>query len=363
MNLSDISKFRLKNQQIADTKFKTVKDIVGWMGAMQAQDFSMAKWAIGVRLPGSTDKAIQESFNKGQILRTHLLRPTWHFVSEDDIYWILELTAPHIKASLKSRNKELGLTKETFDKSNEIIERVLTGGKYFTREEIIDAIEKAKIHIDNPQAYYHLILNAELDGIICSGPIKGNKQTYALLSERVSKKKILNRNEALAELAKKYFTGHGLATLQDFVWWSGLPVADARKSLELSKLEIVSEIIGSRIYWFSKSFPLSYSSDTEKDAVYLLPAFDEFIISYKDRSASIPIENQKKAISSNGIFRPVIALNGQVIGVWKRTTKKNKTIIETHFFQSPNKSRKSLIEKEAATYGQFLNQETEIAVG
>lgn len=357
MNPKDIANIRLINQQITETKFKTVKDLVGWMGAMQAQDFNMAKWAVGIRLPGSTDKEIQESFNKGEILRTHLLRPTWHLVSADDIYWILELTAPHIKASLKSRNRELGLIKETFDKSNETIEKVLTGGKHLTREEIINVIKKVKIHIDNPQAYYHLILNAELDGIICSGAIKEKKQTYTLLNEKVPKKKTLNTNEALAELAKKYFTSHGPATLRDFVWWSGLPVSDAKKSLELVKSDIISEKIGSQTYWFSRLFS---SPDIKDESVYLLPAFDEFIISYKDRSASISIENQKNAISSNGIFRPVIVLDGQAIGIWKRTTKKNKIIIETHLFKAPAKRIKSLIEKEVETYGCFFNQKTEI---
>ena len=352
-----IARQRLHRQQISYSKFRSPHEVAEWLGAMQGQDYNMAKWAIGVRLPGSTDKAIEEALAKGKILRTHLLRPTWHLVSADDIHWMLELTAPHIKPLLKSRHAELGLTQAIINKSYGVLEKALTSGNHLTRDEIIGALGKAKLHINSSQAY-HLLLRAELDGIICSGAMKEKEQTYALLAERAPKKKILGRDEALSELARRYFTSRGPATLHDFVWWSGLPVADAKKSLEMTKGDIASEQIGSQAYWFSRAFS---SPDGDKDSLHLLPAFDEFIISYKDRSPSFPVENQKNAISSNGVFKPVIVLNGQVIGIWKRTTKKNKTIVETHFFQPPNKTTKILMEKEVAAYGQFLNRTTEIA--
>lgn len=352
MNLSDVVKLRLANQQIAGTKLKTVKDIVGWMGALQAQDFNMAKWAIGVRLPGSTERTVRESFDKGEILRTHLLRPTWHFVSADDIHWLLELTAPHIRASLRSRHKALGLTREICAESNGIIRRELAGGNLLSRKEMIAALKQAKMPLHDPQGYYHLLLNAELDGVICSGAIKEKEPTYALLTGWAPKKKTINRNEALAELAKRYFASHGPATMQDFTWWSGLPATDAKKALEMAKPDLASETIGPQLYWLAKSF--SPPRAIEKDAVVLLPAFDEFILSYKDRSAAILIENQKKAISANGIFRPVILLNGQAIGTWKRTIKKNETIVGAHFFRSADKNIKDLLVKEAARYGRFL---------
>ncbi len=160
MNLTDIAKIRLISQQIAETKFKTVKDIVDWMGAMQAQDYAVAKWAIGVRLPNSTDQVIETAINNGEIIRTHLLRPTWHFVSADAIYWMLELTAPQIKASLKSRHKELELSETIFAKSNTIIEKALRGGKHLTREELMAELGKGKIATDDNRAS-HLLLRAE----------------------------------------------------------------------------------------------------------------------------------------------------------------------------------------------------------
>ncbi|MBI5538803.1 MAG: AlkZ family DNA glycosylase [Bacteroidia bacterium] len=358
MTLTDITNIRLISQQIAATKFKTVKEIVGWMGAMQAQDYAMSKWAIGVRLPNSTDKEIEHAADNGDIIRTHLLRPTWHFVSAEDIYWLLELTAPRISASLKSRHNELELTESLLKKSNTIIRRMLTGGNHLTREELISEISKANIPVDNNRAS-HLLMQAELDGIICSGAIKNKKQTYALINERVAKTNNLTREQALEKIARKYFNSHCPATLYDFVWWSGLPVSDARKALEMIKSDLVSEVIGSETYWFTNTFSLFQ----EDNNAYLLPAFDEFLISYKDRSASFQFVNQKKVVSENGIFRPVIIINGHVIGIWKRSIKKEKVIVETFFFQSQNKVVKSLVEKTALDYGYFLDKKAEVIHG
>lgn len=352
MNLTDIANIRLSSQQIAGTKFKTVKELAGWMGAMQAQDYHMAKWAMGVRLPESTEKTIEAAIDHGEITRTHLLRPTWHFVSADDIHWMLALTAPQIKTSLKSRHKQLELSETIFNKSNTIIESALSEGKHLTREELVVELEKAKIATSDNRAS-HLLLRAELDGIICSGASRGKKQTYALLEERVPKSKPLSKEEALATLAGKYFTSHCPATLQDFAWWSGLPVTDAKNALELVKSDFVSETIDSQTYWLTNSFSIP---GTAKESVHLLPAYDEFIISYKDRGASLSFENHKKAVSNNGMFWPVIVINGKVTGTWKRAIKKDNVLVETQFFEHPDKTAKSLVEEASERFGRFLNR-------
>jgi hypothetical protein len=356
MKLKDITNIRLRSQHITETKFKTAKEIVSWMGAMQAQDFNMAKWAIGIRLPGSTEKIIETAFNYGEILRTHLLRPTWHFVSSDDINWMLDLTASHIKASLKSRWKELELTENIFNKSNTIFKKALKDGNYLTRQELVSKLENAKISTEGQKAA-HLLLRAELDGVICSGVLKAKKQTYALLKERVPKSKIVKREEALEKLARKYFSSHGPAALKDFVWWSGLPVADARHSLEMIKRDFIPEKVDLETYWFANSFP---SSGSFRKSVYLLPAYDEYIISYKNRSAAITFENHRKAISNNGIFRPTIVLNGQVAGIWKQLIRNKKIIIKTEFFNSFIKTNRLSIRKSLEAFGFFLNMKTEI---
>ena len=356
MTLADISNIRMISQQITTTKFKYVKDIVGWMGAMQAQDYAMAKWAIGIRLPGSTDKEIETAIDNGEIIRTHLLRPTWHFVSAEDIYWLLELTAPRIKASLRSRHKELELTESLVTKSNNLIREALAGGNHLTREELISKLEKAKISTDKNRMS-HIMLRAELDGIACSGATKDNKRTYALLDERVPKPGNLTRETALKKIAEKYFSSHSPATLQDFTWWSGLSAGDAGNALEMVKSNLVSEKEGKKTYWLTNSFSIP---KTTNYSLNLLPAFDEFIISYKDRSASLSLVNNKKVVSENGIFRPVIVMNGQVTGLWKRTIKKEKVMVETDFFRPPDKLVNNLIEKEAAAFGNFLGKKPEV---
>ena len=358
MSLTDIANLRLISQQIAGTTFKTPKDMVAWMGAMQAQDYAMAKWAVGIRLANSTEQVIETALNNAEIIRSHLLRPTLHLVSADDIYWMLELSAPQIIASLKSRHKELELSETVFTKSNLIIERALSDGKHLIRGELIAELRKAGITTDDNRAY-HMIVRAELDGIVCSGARRSGVQTYALLAERVPKTKRLTKEEALASLARKYFSSHGPATLADFVWWSGLSTSDAQRALEMVQSDLVSEAIDSQTYWFSN---IASIPKTDGDRAYLLPAYDEFIISYRDRSASLISENFKKAVSSNGVFRPVIVVNGQVTGIWKRTIKKDKVIVETEFFKQPHKTRMSLIDKAVVPYGQFLEKKVVIGI-
>jgi hypothetical protein len=357
MNPTEIAHIRLASQQIKNTKIDSVKELVSWMGAMQAQDYYMSKWAVGIRIPDTTDKDVETVMNNGEVLRTHLLRPTWHLVSADDVHWMRELTAPQIKSLLKSRHKELELTEAILSKSNSIIEKALSYGDHLTREELMAELGKLNI-ITNENRSSHFLLVAELNGIVCSGISRGKKQTYALLHERAPMTKPLNRDEALARLAQRYFTSHCPATLQDFVWWSGLSVADARHGLEMVKSHFISETVGKSIYWLTNSFSLP---NMGKTPVFLLPAYDEFIISYRDRSASLPAENQKHAISENGLFRPVIVIDGKVTGLWSRTTKKDKVLLETKFFQLHDERQQRAIEEASKAFGRFLDKKVEIS--
>jgi hypothetical protein len=356
MTLDEISNIRVISQKIASADLNTANEIAAWMGAIQAQDYSMAKWAIGVRLSDAKDKIIEESFNKGEIIRTHLMRPTWHFVSDEDIYWMLELTAPHIKSSLRSRHKQLELSGSVIKKSNSIIEKSLSGGLTCTREELGKEFIKARIKTDDNRLS-HLLLLAELDGIICSGPIQNGKHTYSLLPYRVQRKNVLTRDESLAELAKRYFTSHCPATIQDFAWWSGLSRKDALRAVESVKQIFITETVDSGKYFLPDRFQADGHKQT---SVYLLPAYDEFLISYRDRSASLSLTDNKKTVSVNGIFYPVIVVNGQVTGLWKRSVKNNRAIIELNLFHKPAKAIRDLIEIKATIAGKFFTEDTEV---
>lgn len=361
MDLREIAFLRLKNQQLAGTTFKTPKQLTGWMGAMQAQDYNQAKWAIGVRMPHLDENQIEEAFNKGEIIRTHIMRPTWHFVSADDIYWMLELTSPQIKSVLNSRHRELGITELLVNKSYLAMEEALNTNEQgaMTREELLEELGRAGIPTDLQRAS-HFMLRAEIDGILCSGPLKGKKQTYALLNKRVPQKITLTKEEASARLAKNYFLSHGPATLADFIWWSGLPAQIARNALESIKNDLHSVRIATDTYWFSGK-----AAKTGKltDSVYLLPAFDEFLISYKNRSASITAEDHKKAISNNGIFRPVVLVNGQISGLWKKVVKKDRIIIETEYFRPHNDTERQSVAKAVELYKHFAGKKAELQLG
>lgn len=358
MKPSDISLIRLLNQHIAGKRLTTPKEIVSWMGAMQAQDYPMAKWAIGVRLPGSTDRSIEAAIDNAEIIRTHLLRPTWHFVAAEDIYWLLELTAPQIKAAQSSRDRDLALTEAVYARSNTTIENALSADGHLTREELIAELQKAGIATDQNRAS-HLFARAELEKIICSGATRKGKPTYALLSKRVQKARELTKEKALAELARRYFTSRGPATLQDFTWWSGLAARDAKHALDLVKSDLNPETIDGRTYWLTPDFTVPTFSHT---SVFLLPTYDEFILSYANRGASIPSEQEQhmKEISDRGVFRPIIVVNGQVSGIWKRTIKKDTIIIEIQPFTLTDQSTQELIHHAASQYEHYIGKKLEI---
>lgn len=343
------------NQEIQHQHLSVAKHLVAHMGAMQAQDYAMAKWAVGLRMQTADDASIVEAYNKGEIIRTHLMRPTWHFVSCDDVYWLLELTAPQIKTLCKSRDRQLKLDEVIYSRSNAILEKALGGGVNLNREELTRLYLDANIRT-NENRLSHLLMRAELEGIICNGAIKQNKLTYALLSEKVPVRKLLSREESLFELATRYFTSHAPATLRDFIWWSGLSVSEARKAVEMIRPFFFSETIDGVEYLFRNDQPDIF----QNDSLYLLPAFDELLIGYTNRSATINSVDNPKAISNNGMFRPIIVENGRVTGVWKRTTQKMKIMIEVTFFSGASDFVMNALESEIKKQALFLSKETEL---
>ena len=356
MNTTDIKATRLVSQQIAASQFKSPKDLVSWMGALQAQDYNMAKWAIGLRVPKATVKTVEKAVDRGEIIRTHVMRPTWHFVAAEDLHWMLELTGPKILRSMKGRNKQLGLTDAIFKKSNKLLEKLLLAHKHLTRDELVTELKKAKLPLDE-QRSSHLLVHAELNGLICSGAHKKGLPTFTLLHDWVPKKTSLHREEALAKLAQKYFNSHCPATVQDFCWWSGLTLNEARQAVEMIKTDLITEKDGSQTWYLANTF--SSPPKTEKSA-WLLPAFDEFLISYKDRTNILAVKHHNKAFSNNGIFWPLMLVNGTIAGLWKRSIVKDKVVIATDFFRRAGKTEKQLIEKAAQRFGQFLDLTPEV---
>jgi hypothetical protein len=338
-----IAEIRQVSHQLSRTDYTTPSQIVAHFGMMQAQDFNSVCRAIGARLGGCTEKSIQEAFNKGEILRTHVLRPTWHFVTPENIRWMLQLSAKQIMQSMKSRDRDLGITDEFYVNCYRIIEKALEKENDLTREELTKALHDAGMKPDTPQMN-HALTGAEANGIICSGVMREKTQTYALLEKRVPPAKPLTEEESLAKLTRIYFTGHAPASLPDFVWWSGLTVGEARRGLQAVQREFISETVNGQMYWM----PDIHFQPPENE-LHLLPAFDEYIVGYRDRTAVITSENHVKAISSNGVFRPVIIKDGKVIGLWKKAASGKKKITVAPF-EPVDDATQQLIEKAAENF-------------
>ncbi len=345
----DVTQLRLLNQRLTGKKFIKPDEVVGWLGAVQAQDYPAAKWSLGLRLKHATDFSIEQAFNKGAILRTHIMRPTWHFVLPQDIRWMTELTAPRVKTLLAHYNRKLELDDALFKKSNAVLIKFLQK-KHLTRKELKSTLEDVGIKTD-VQRLAHIIMWAELDALICSGPRIGKQFTYALLENRVPKTKKLNHDESLAKLSMKYFLSHGPAQLKDFSWWSGLTVKDSVKGLDFIKSKLINENVNGKTYWFAKNSP---KIEKQNIQVFLLSIYDEYTISYKDRSDLSEKREIEKMISMGNALTAVVIINSKVAGTWKRISSKNKVAIKLSLFRKLDKSEQEALQSEAIRYGKFL---------
>lgn len=351
MTHQEISHYRMASQKLYQENQCSPQEIVQHFGAMQAQDYAMAKWAIGSRCTAS-EKEIEEAVNSAKIIRTHILRPTWHFVSADDIYWMLDLSAPQVKRFTASAAKKFGYDEKKLNQTNDAIEKLLAGNNHLTRDEIMQELGIKKTSSEDFLSAA-IMMNAELDGLVCNGRMKGKQITYALLEERVLKPKTkLTKEEGLAKLAQRYFESHGPATALDFSWWSGFAPTICQKAINAIKLQLNNITIDNQTYWLGKDFP---SENNFRESVHFLPAFDEILISYKTREASFTGDHQSKTFTNNGIFKPIILENGKVIGIWKRTIKKDHAKIETEFFNETENSKKEILFEAIKSFETYLD--------
>jgi hypothetical protein len=358
----DLRHIRLHNTGLSTSPFKTPEETVAHLGAIQAQDFAAAKWSVGIRMQKATDENIEKSFNEGKFLRTHVMRPTWHFVLPEDIRWMLELTSPRVKKILAPYDLKLEITKEVISKSQVVIEKALEGKKNLTRAELADHLEK-KMLPARGQKLAHILVYAELNALICSGPRKDKQFTYALLEEIVPKSKKLNREETLAKLSLKYFTSHGPAQNRDFAWWSGLSLKDTDEAIEFIQSKLTQFSLNGKTYWFSpETEDENFNSSALNSAkqAFLLSIFDEYTIAYKDRSDISEKRDIERMISMGNALTAVIILDGKAVGTWKRILKENSVEINLTPFKKLNGYELEFIKKAAEKYGKFLKKDVSI---
>ena len=402
-----IPTIRLHSQQLINPVFNNPKDLVSWMGGIQAQDYTMSKWAIGIRLKAGNLQTVNEALAKGDILRIHVMRPTWHYVAAEDIRWMLKLSSRRIITAndsfAKSRGQDISV--DIYNKANRLLEKALAGHNHLTKQEIdnifkeggletnerlsnrflihaeaeglicsgadknnkitfalldervppiqeIDNIFKEGGLETNERLSNRFLIHAEAEGLICSGADKNNKITFALLDERVPPIQELHKEEALAILARKYFRSHSPASLKDFVWWSGLSVTEARQGIAAIEQELLTDrFLAQKLYVHQ-----SYKEEKTTDILHILPSYDEYLISYKDRTDVLNKEYQHKAFNSFGIFRPVILYNGQIVGNWNKVIQKQTTHIEMNWFKKNTKIKRELLSLAERKYLTFFSE-------
>lgn len=339
---------RLHNQQLA-RPHASPAEVVAAFGAMQAQEYTLAKWAVGLRAPGTTDAAIERAIADGAILRTHPMRLTHHFVAPADIRWLLALLAPRMLVRAAPRWRELGLDDKTVGKSLDALARALAGGAHLDRAELAAALKRARISTEG-QRLPHLIARAELAGLICSGARRGNQITFALLEHRVPKVASLTREASLAELARRYFTTRGPATVADFMWWSGLTAADARAAIALTDDALVEETYDGTKHWRGRA---TQATRIPAEA-YLVPTYDEYTVAYKDRRTIGTAPSKPKSFGEATLLCPAIVVGGEVVGSWSRKVSKKSVAIELRPWRTLTAREQKLVDAAADRYAAFL---------
>lgn len=352
MTIREITRLRLNNHQISATNCTTPAEVAGWLGAVQAQDYAHSKWALGQRLPGSTDAEIEQALNDKKIIRTWALRGTLHLMATPDARWILDLIAPGMITRNTTYYKKFDLNESNFPKIREAIIRILEGGKQLTREALFAQLEQQGIATQDLRGS-HILYRAALERTICLGALSGKQPTYTLLDEWAPHFPVKPYEEALAEFTLRYFKSHGPATVSDFCNWSGFTQTAAKKGLELIQSSLVHATANGQVYWMPEILP---STGKELSEVYLLAGFDEYLLGYKDRSVILDAANQKEVVSFNGIFKPTVIIEGRVAGIWSRSFKKDEVLIETQPYMVWNESHRTAIAAKANEYARFMGK-------
>jgi Winged helix DNA-binding domain len=347
---SPILQQRLRNQRLLGSPLKTPQDVVSWLGAVQAQDYSGAKWGLGLRGRSFTEQAVDRAFDEGRLLRTHLLRPTWHFVAPADLRSFLSISGPRVQALNAYYYRKFELEARHFVTSHAAIEKALRGRRFLTRAELATVLAKAQIGAQGARLAA-IVMHAELEGLICSGPRRGKQFTYALVDERVPRGRVLPPDEALAELTRRYFRSHGPATIKDFVWWSGLTVAQAKAGMAALQPALKRVDVGGLCYWV---VPTSVPAGPSKaSTTYLLPNYDEFLIAYKDRDEVLAHRRALAAPPPPQEDSPHhVIVDGQLAGSWRRVPRPSAVQVEVSLFVRQPSARH---QRELAAAGRRLS--------
>lgn len=347
MQPRDIARHRMYQQHVWGRQLVEPEDVVGWLGAMQSQEFAYARWSVAQRSSRAGVAHVDRAFSDGAILRTHMLRPTWHFVLPQDIRWMQALTGPRVHAASASYYRKLELDTNLLSRTDVLIAKILEGGRQLTRKEVAAKLSHSGIEASGMRLAY-MMMHAELEAIICSGVMSGKQHTYALVEERAPNAKALDRDDALAELTRRYFTSRGPATLKDFSWWSSLTMADGRRAIEMVKAELQHETIDGRTFWFAGQPQPRRSRSTRVDLVQI---YDELVVSY---SLSRDALTSSSIVLEEAGFPHAVLLDGQWLGRWRQARTGDSVVIETSLTRELDEAETKALDSAIERYGGFL---------
>lgn len=350
-----LGRSRLRSQSVspAAAGFRSPADVVRWMTAMQAQDFPAAKWAVGLRLPGSTDADIESALADRSIVRSWPLRGTLHFVASEDLHWMLELTRERMLKKSASTFAGEGLTDSVLGRAGDAALAALSGGRTLTRDAVYDLLAEAGV-APAGQARYHALWYLCQIGLLCMGPPQGKAQTFVLLDEWVPRPRRVEHDEALGELALRYFRSHGPATERDFSWWSSLSLTESRTGMMIAGDALERREVDGIAYYSSPGLP----QVTAATGTQLLPGFDEYLLGYTDRSAALAEAHAPLVVpGKNGMFLATIVVDGAVVGTWKRALAAKHVSVSPHPFAPLSGRIVSSVRRAATEYAEFLGLE------
>jgi hypothetical protein len=349
----------MRNQHLTTRGLRRPQDVVTWFGAMQAQEYEPAKWAVGLRMAdGTANATVQRACDEGRIVRTHVMRPTWHFVAAEDIRWLLELTAPRVHRILSYYNRALELDARTLTRATAIIERALAAGEHLTRVELAESLSQARLPMSGNRLA-RVVMHAELEAVICSGRRRQRQHTYALLADRARHAGRLSPDQSLAMLGDRFFRSHGPATIRDFAWWSGLTIADGKRAVEMLRAE--REVFDGLTYWTVDPSP---RGTDRGERVHLLPIYDEYIVAYRDRRA-VPHGPPTVALSSTDsvTFQHSLVIDGHVAGTWRIMRSATGVVIRAVPLRRLGSTERRAIAAAVQRYERFIELPVTFSIG
>jgi hypothetical protein len=341
----------MRASRLRGDRFSSPADVVRHHLAMQAQDYAPAKWSIGQRAEGLVDADVDRAVADGSIVRTHVLRPTWHFVAREDLRWLMALSGPRVQRGNAGRHRQLGLDAKTLDRAERAIVRTLDGGERRTRDELAEVLDRSRIDREGQRMPY-ILMHLELEAVIGSGGLDGKRQTYALLDGRVPASPSMDRDEAVIELVRRYLGSHGPASVKDMSWWSGLTMTDLRRALGDLGDEVRSEEMGDLTLWSLAST----DAPPAARGAQLLQTYDELVVGYTEsRFLGDPSgEVARNAWTERSFPTGLLLLGDRVGGHWRRTIERVRVRIEVHLYGEPSRATTRAVEAVAEEFGRFV---------